>query len=171
MSQWAAKAAKGKGSAMASEDELPVGLSSAPAEVVHGPICSDTLEQVIESISEQLFAAKQKSTVSTVLVGGSRQILSSWEVTAFVRGGDRCCAAIQNAVAARCLLAESAQKVRAGQVNGFAQALECAHGQACAIQEQVARAKDRADIDSAVNLAATAKRLLTLIDETEKLKA
>jgi hypothetical protein len=171
MSQWTAKAAKGPGSAMASEAELPVGFPSAPAEVVHGPICSDTLEQVIESISEQLFAAKQKSTVSAVLVGGSRQILSSWEVTAFVRGGDRCCTAIQKAVAARCLLAESAQKVRAGQANGFAQALECAHGQACAIQEQVARAKDRADIDSAVNLAATAKRLLTLIDETEKLKA
>ena len=152
-------------------ESLPLEVLPVPPEVVAGPIGSDALEQVIESISEQLFAAKHKGTVSTVTIGGSRQILASWEVSAFVRGGDTCCAAIQKAVAARSLLAEAAQKVRNGQTNGFVQALECAHGQACAIQEQVAKAKDRGDIDSAVNLAATAKRLLTLIDETEKLKA
>ena len=57
------------------------------------------------------------------------------------------------------------------QPNRLAEALECAHVQAAVIQEQVAKAKDRGDIDSAVSLAATSKRLLAVIDETEKLKA
>ena len=132
---------------------------------------SDNLEQLIESISEQLFAAKQRSTVSTVMLGNSKQILASWEVNAFVRGGDPSASAIQRAVAARCLLSDSAEKVKSGHNNGLGRALECAHVQAALIQEQVAKARDRADIDSAVGLAATAKRLLSLIDETEKLRA
>ena len=131
----------------------------------------DTVEQVVESIAEQLFASKQKTTVSTVILGESKEILASWEVNAFVRGGDALCGAIQRAVAARCLLSESANKVRNGRANGLVQALESAHLQAANIQEQVAKARDRGDIDAAVSLAATAKRLLSLIDETEKLRA
>jgi hypothetical protein len=131
----------------------------------------DSLEQVVESISEQLFASKQKTTVSTIVLGDSKEILASWEVNAFVRGGDASCGAIQRAVAARCLLAESAGKVKSGRTNGLIEALECAHVQAATIQEQVAKAKDHGDIDAAVSLAATAKRLLSLIEETEKLKA
>jgi hypothetical protein len=69
------------------------------------------------------------------------------------------------------LLSESADKVKSGNRHGLGRALNCAHIQAAAIQEQVAKARDRGDIDSAVGLAATAKRLLSLIDETEKLKA
>jgi len=133
---------------------------------------SGSLEQVLELISEQLFAGKQKTTVSTVSVGESQQVLASWEVNAFVRGGDDAsCVAIQRAVGARALLFESAEKVKRGHANRLVEALESAHVQAALIQEQVAKAKDRGDIDSAVSLAATAKRLLAVIDETEKLKA
>ena len=130
------------------------------------------LEQLLESISEQLFSSKQKTTVSTVSVGESKQVLASWEVNAFVRGGDdEACLAIQRGVGARGLLFESGEKVKRGQPSRLAESLECAHVQAAVIQEQVAKAKDRGDIDSAVSLAATAKRLLAVIDETEKLKA
>jgi len=130
------------------------------------------LEQLLESISEQLFGSKHKTTVSTVSVGESKQVLASWEVNAFVRGGDdAACVAIQRGVGARALLFESAEKVKRGQANKLIEALECAHVQAAVIQEQVAKAKDRGDIDSAVSLAATSKRLLAVIDETEKLKA
>jgi hypothetical protein len=129
----------------------------------------NSIEQTIEAISEQLFASKKKSTVSTIVFGCSKQVLASWEVSAFVRGGDDTCEAIQRAVAARCLLQESADKQRSGQPNMISQTLELAHVQAASIQEQVAKAKDKADIDSAVNLAATAKRLLALIADTEKL--
>ena len=130
------------------------------------------LEQVLELISEQLFASKQKTTVSTVSVGETKQVLASWEVNAFVRGGDDAfCGAIQRAVSARAFLCECAEKVKRGQANRLAEALDSAHIQAALIQEQVAKAKDKGDIDSAVSLAATAKRLLAVIEETEKLKA
>jgi hypothetical protein len=130
----------------------------------------NNIELTIEAVSEQLFASKQKSAVSTVVLRGSKQVLASWEVSAFVRGGDETCEAIQRAVAARCLLQEAADKLRSGQANTLSQTLELAHVQAASIQEQVAKAKDKADIDAAVNLAATAKRLLALIADTEKLK-
>lgn len=129
----------------------------------------NNIEQTIEAISEQLFASKQKSAVSTIFLSGSKQVLASWEVSAFVRGGDEACEAIQRAVAARCLLQEAADKLRSGQSNVLSQTLELAHVQAASIQEQVAKSKDKADIDAAVNLAATAKRLLALIADTEKL--
>jgi len=174
MTHWA-KRAKGDGVSQPAT-ESPAAPQPAPpsrpAAPDQDPVpYSDTLEQVVESISEQLFSSKDKNKVSTVTLGESRQLLASWEVSAFVRGGDAFGTAIQKAVAARCLLSESAQKVRNGQINGLVYALQQAHAQAAAIQEHVAKAKDRGDIDAAVNLAATAKRLLGLIDETEKLKA
>ena len=131
----------------------------------------DNLEQVAEAISEQLFASKQKSTVLTVVLGESKEVLASWEVNAFVRGGDPACAALQRVVAARFLLAEAAGKQKAGRTSNLAGALETAHLQAASIQEHVAKAKDRGDVDAAVSLAASAKRLLALILETEKLRA
>ncbi len=131
---------------------------------------SPTLEQTVGAIADQLLAAKECRAVSTIVLGDSHEVLASWEVNAFVQGGNEGSEAIQRAVAARCLLSQSLKKLRSGQVNGLAQALNWAHIQAALIQEQVAKAKDRADIDAAVGLAASAKRLLALIDEAEKLK-
>ena len=148
-----------------------VPIATKPQNVQGDNSFLDSVEQVVESIAEQLFASKQKTTVSTVVLGDSSETLASWEVNAFVRGGDPSCQAIQRAVAARCLLSESADKVRSGHANGLVEALECAHLQAATIQEHVAKARDRGDIDAAVSLAATAKRLLAMIDETEKLRA
>ena len=128
------------------------------------------LDKVIETISEQLYASKQKTTVSTVIVGHAKEVLASWEVKAYVQAGDSTCAAIQKAVAARCLVANAVAIAKEGNRAGLAEALDCAHHQAAAIQEQVAKAKERGDIDAAVSLAATAKRLLAVIDATEKLK-
>ena len=174
MAHWAKKAkdSEGQQQAPAGAPERAIATPTASGESIGSEsLLSENLEQLIESISEQLFASKQKSTVSTVTLGRAKQILASWEVNAFVRGGDASASAIQRAVAARCLLAESAEKVKNGHNNGLGHALECAHVQAAVIQEHVAKARDRGDIDSAVGLAATAKRLLALIDETEKLKA
>ena len=152
---------------------------AAPPAAVPGGVNDDhledsrpgSLEQILESISEQLFASKQKSMVSTVTLPHSKQLLSSWEVNAFIRGGDPSCRGIQRAVAARSFVAESAAKAREGDSNNVRAALQCAHVEAALIQEEVAKAKDRGDIDAAVSLAATSKRLLAVIDETEKLKA
>lgn len=129
-----------------------------------------TLERVIESISEQLFASKQKTTICSVVVGRAKEVLASWEVKAYVQAGDATCGAIQRAVAARCMVASAAAMAKEGNRTGLTEALDCSHHQAAAIQEQVAKAKERGDIDAAVSLAATAKRLLAVIDATEKLK-
>ena len=179
MAHWA-KRAKASDPAQAFSPSAPLPALPSEAVLPKTPVKNGdpdhshfgSLEQLLESISEQLFATKQKTTVSTVSVGESKQVLASWEVNAFVRGGeDQVCAAIQRAVGARALLFESAEKVKRGQPNRLVEALECAHVQAAVIQEQVAKAKDRGDIDAAVSLAATSKRLLAVIDETEKLKA
>ena len=129
-----------------------------------------SLEKVVDTISEQLFASKHKSTVCTVIVGHAKEVLASWEVKAYVQAGDATCGAIQRAVASRCLLVNAAAMAKEGNKNGLMEALDCSHHQAAAIQEQVAKAKERGDIDAAVSLAATAKRLLAVIDATEKLK-
>jgi hypothetical protein len=177
MTQWAKNARvaaedqKSNGQSASSVQAVTVSTAPKPASTVHENSFLDNVEQVVESISEQLFASKQKKTVSTVVLGDSKEVLASWEVNAFVRGGDPSCVALQRAVAARCLLAEAAKKVGNGRTNGLVEALEAAHVQAAAIQEHVAKAKETGDIDAAVTLAATAKRLLALIDETEKLKA
>ena len=171
MTQWRKHAAVAEGKSQLHGADLAPILAPASVAATAQAGSQDNLEQMIESISEQLFASKEKTTVSTVMLGDSKDILASWEVKAFVRGGDVSCGAIQRAVAARCMLSESANKVRSGHANGLIQALESAHVQAANIQEQVAKAKDRGDIDAAVSLAATAKRLLSLIEETEKLRA
>lgn len=186
MSQWAKRAKASSDAAQGTLAPVPPDPPAIPQPLPPEPVLPaapakdgeadhahfGNLEQLLESISEQLFSGKQKTTVSTVSVGESKQVLASWEVNAFVRGGDdEACLAIQRAVGARALLFESGEKVKRGQPNRLAEALECAHVQAAVIQEQVAKSKDRGDIDSAVSLAATAKRLLAVIDETEKLKA
>jgi len=176
MTHWAKKAKAAAAGKPAEPETVAVSVAVPPASVKAASANDETaylenVEQVVESIAEQLFASKQKTTISTVVLGESKELLASWEVNAFVRGGDPACAAIQRAVAARCMLSESASKVKSGRANGLIEALECAHVQAASIQEHVAKAKDRGDIDSAVSLAATAKRLLALIDETEKLRA
>jgi hypothetical protein len=129
-----------------------------------------SLEKVIEVISEKLFASKQKTTVSTVVIGHAKETLASWEVKAYVQADDATSGAIQRAVAARCQIANAAAMAKEGNKGALAEALDCAHHQAAAIQEQVAKAKERGDIDAAVSLAATAKRLLAVIDVAEKLK-
>jgi len=145
-------------------------VTAPDVQVQAEPRAEATLDKVIETISEQLYASKQKSTVSTVIVGHAKEVLASWEVKAYVQAGDATCGAIQKAVGARCLVANAAAMAKEGNRAALGEALECAHHQAAAIQEQVAKAKERGDIDAAVSLAATAKRLLAVIDATEKLK-
>jgi hypothetical protein len=47
-------------------------------------------------------------------------------------------------------------------------AISLGHAEASQIQERIAEAKDKKNIDAAVSLAATAKRLLGVLDEAEK---
>jgi hypothetical protein len=114
-------------------------------------------------------AAKPGVVTATVQMGSARLMLSSWELAAFVRGGDEISDALQRAVAARALLFQGVEKCKRGQPAPLPGLARMAHAEAARIQEQVARAKDARNIDAAVNLAASGKRLLALMEEAEKL--
>jgi hypothetical protein len=63
------------------------------------------------------------------------------------------------------------ERQRRGEETDLGLALDLAHEQTQVMETQVTLAKDAKDIDAAVNLAATTKRLQSLIEEGEKLLA
>lgn len=159
--------------ASAAAKVAPAAPPAAKAEAAPAPSASPVpdLQSCVEFLAEMLFraAAKPGVVTATVQMGSAKLMLSSWEVAAFVRGGDEASDALQRAVAARALLFQGVEKRKRGQPAPLTGLLEMAHAEAAQIQEQVARAKDARNIDAAVNLAASGKRLLALMEEAEKL--
>jgi hypothetical protein len=130
------------------------------------------VQTYLESIAEQLFtgAGKAAAAATTVIVGSAKIVLSSWEVEAFVRGGDDVCDTLQRAVAVRAVLTEAMEHTkRAGVSNGLPSTISLAQTEAAQAQLQIEAAKKARNLDAAVNLAATAKRLLALITEAQSL--
>ena len=140
--------------------------SSAPQSV---PI---RLQTAVEEIAGQLLAGELENKhlpVSTIKLGETNVLLSSWEVAAFIKGGHEMSDVLQRAVALRALLFECLERARKTKATEeLATVLKLSHGEAAGLQETIAQARDRKDIDTALNMAATAKRLLTLIDEGEQ---
>ncbi len=129
------------------------------------------LEWCLEQIAVQLINTTPKAApVTNVVVGTAKLLLASWEVAAYVHGGDDVSDALQRAVAARALLSVQGERVKAGEPADLPDAVKVAHLEAAQLQELIAEAKDDKNIDAAVNLAASTKRLLSGIDEAEKLK-
>lgn len=143
----------------------PVQAAAAPAPAV------PDLQSCLESLAETLFKepAKPGAGTATVQMEGARLNLASWELAAFVRGGDEASDALQRAVAARALLFQGVENRKRGQPAPLEGLLEMARAEAAQIQQQVAGAKEARNIDAAVNLAASGKRLLALMEEAEKL--
>jgi hypothetical protein len=112
-----------------------------------------------------------KLAVGTIVLGASKSLLSSWEVSAFVKGGDATSEALQQAVAARVIVQEAVERVKHGSAApDLAAAREIGHAEAARLQEQIAQARDTRNIDAAVNLAASQKRLLQILDEAKKVQ-
>jgi hypothetical protein len=130
-----------------------------------------TVEEYLEKIAEQLLKLPANATsVSNVMMGPTKLLLASWEVTAFTRGGDDASDALQRAVAARAILSIFMERKKKREAADLKAAIGIAHAEAALMQERIAEAKDAKNIDAAVNLAATHKRLLNLIAEAEKLQ-
>jgi hypothetical protein len=132
------------------------------------------VDNCLDVIAEQLLdpALKKNLAVAHVFVGSSKLLLASWEVAAFVQGGDDIADALQRAVAARATVLQATEaRKRNEPVAEMKSIIAAAHVEAGFLQEQVSIAKDKKNIDAAVNLAATAKRLLSLLEEAEKLGA
>ena len=179
----AAKPAPAKPAAESVQKEVAAAYKAAPkaekpaakAPIAIGkkpmPAASEAadIDGCLEQIATQLLKDNAQKTVvvTAVVVAGHKLMLSSWEVAAFVEGGDDVSDALQRATAARALLSRVTEEKKAGNTANVAAALTAAHEEAAALQAQVAQAKEKKNIDGAVNLAATARRLLALIEELE----
>ncbi|HXZ26912.1 MAG TPA: hypothetical protein VEG08_02815, partial [Terriglobales bacterium] len=138
------------------------------------------IEEAQDRIAEQLLKNGDKKSISvtSIEIGGAKLLLSSWEVAAFVEGGDQLSDALQRAVAARAILVEviaACRKQPAGRASAGsdeAAALEkviaAAKAEGATMQTAVEDARNAKNIDAAVNLAATAKRLQASADEARK---
>ncbi len=152
------------------EIPAPVAAPAPAAEAAPEPVLD--VQACLEHIAQQLIGTVQPTptSVATVHYRDTKVLLSSWEVAAFTKGGNDAADALQRAVAGRTLLLETVERKKKGSPAGdLADAIKLAHGEAGLLQESIAKAKERKDIDAAVNLAASCKRMLGLIDEAEKL--
>jgi hypothetical protein len=130
-------------------------------------------EKCLETIWEQLIAAppSRGRSMSTVVLHDTKVLLSSWEVAAFVAEGNQEAEDLRRAVVARALLAVAMdQRKRSGDLNGLGSALAHAKEEVSYFQGRVEIAKREKNTEAAVNLGISTKRLLSFIEESEKLQ-
>jgi hypothetical protein len=153
-------------------------LISRPAHT-HNPAAQPTPEEQAEEqdylvrcvadIAEQLKSVPAKNTpsVSAIVLAGCKLLIATWEAQAFVQ--DTASAeALQRTVAARTILHVCMERHKKGEPTDLTAALDIARSQVNVMSEYVEKAKEAKNIDAAVNLAATSKRLLSLIADAEK---
>ena len=159
----------------------PSDLISRPAQNAAGsgePSAEEQAEEesylvrCVTDIAEQLKAvpAKNSPAVSAIVLGGCKLLIATWEAQAFAQT-DSTAGALQRTVAARTILHVCMERHKKNEPTDLAAAMDIARAQAEEIKAHVEAAKEAKNIDAAVNLAATSKRLSTLVAEGEKLVA
>lgn len=131
------------------------------------------LESCMEKIWEQLIAAPpdRGRSMTTVRVGGARLLMSSWEVIAFISEDGPAAEDLRRAVVARALVTAALESAKeTGNATSLERALSVARVEVSRLQERVDVAKQAKDTEAAVNLGITRKRLISALDEAEKLK-
>ena len=131
-------------------------------------------EKCLEAIWEQLIAAppSRGRSMSTVVLQDTKVLLSSWEVAAFVSEGGQESEDLRRAVVARALLALATDKRKAsGEESALASALVLARSGSFLFSGRVEQAKRAKNTEAAVNLGISTKRLLSFIEEAEKLQS
>lgn len=144
-----------------------------PADAPVPPTGAVDSEKCLEAIWEQLIAAppSRGRSMSTVVLQDTKVLLSSWEVAAFVAEGDQEAEDLRRAVVARALLAVAMdERKRSGDLNQLASALTLAKSEVSYFQGRVEQAKRAKNTEAAVNLGISTKRLLSFIEEAEKLQ-
>jgi len=129
-------------------------------------------ETCLEKIWEQLIATPptRGRSMTTVKIGAARILLSSWEVTAFVSEDGPSAEDLRRAVVARAMVTASVESAKeTGNATSMDKALSIARIEVSRLQERVDIAKQAKDTEAAVNLGISTKRLLTALDEAEKL--
>jgi hypothetical protein len=127
------------------------------------------LARCVTDIAEQLVAVPSKNTpaVSAIVLGGCKLLIATWEAQAFVLA-DETSKALQRTVAARTILHVCMERQKKNEPTDLAAALDIARAQIDEMKTHIEAAKEAQNIDAAVNLAATSKRLLSLVAEAEK---
>ena len=127
------------------------------------------LTRCVTDIAEQLKSvpAKNVPSVSPIVLGGCKLLIATWEAQAFVQE-DETSKALQRTVAARTILHVCVDRHKKNEPTDLAAAMDIARTQVEEMKQHVEAAKEAKNIDAAVNLAATSKRLLSLIAECEK---
>jgi hypothetical protein len=147
---------------------------SAPAaakKVDTGEAALD-FESCMEKIWEQLISAppSRGRSMTTVKLGSVRVLMSSWEVAAFVSEDGPAAEDLRRAVVARALVTSATETAKElGSIAGLDRVLPIARMEVSRLQERVEEAKQAKDTEAAVNLGISTKRLLSALDEAEKL--
>jgi len=129
-------------------------------------------ETCLEKIWEQLIATPptRGRSMTTVKIGAARILLSSWEVSAFVSEDGPAAEDLRRAVVARAMVTGAVESAKeTGNATSMDKALSIARIEVSRLQERVDIAKQAKDTEAAVNLGISTKRLLTALDEAEKL--
>src|ERR1700730_2317407 len=129
-------------------------------------------EACMEKIWEQLIATPplHGRSMTTVKLGETRILLSSWEVAAFVTETGVAAEDLRRAVAARAMVSTATTNAKEkGHNFALDKALAVGRVEASRLQDRVDAAKQAKDTEAAVNLGISAKRLLSALDEAEKL--
>jgi hypothetical protein len=144
----------------------PIPLVTTPT-----PIAVADLQAIQQRIPAELANNNIKTAaVASVTIENLKIVLASWEVAAYLKGGDETSETLQRSVAARAFLgAQMEVRKRGGSGTDLRSAIHVAKYESAKIQARVSVAKQNEDMDSTVNLAATSKRLLMVIEEAEKL--
>jgi hypothetical protein len=129
-------------------------------------------ESCMERIWEQLISAppSRGRSMTTVKLGSVRVLMSSWEVAAFVSEDGPAAEDLRRAVVARALVTSATETAKElGSIAGLDRVLPIARMEVSRLQERVEEAKQAKDTEAAVNLGISTKRLLSALDEAEKL--
>jgi hypothetical protein len=129
-------------------------------------------ETCMEQVWEQLISAppSRGRSMTTVRVGAARLLMSSWEVAAFVSEDGPAAEDLRRAVVARALVTAALEQAKEiGTATSLDRVLPVARVEVSRLQERVELAKQAKDTEAAVNLGISTKRLLSALDEAEKL--
>ena len=165
---------------LAAETPAPPAAKVREKEAPERPALNDAdasavgldFENCMEQIWEQLISAppSRGRSMTTVKVGGARLLMSSWEVAAFVSEDGPSAEDLRRAVVARALVSSGLEHAKeTGNATGLDRALTIARVEVTRLQERVEVAKQAKDTEAAVNLGISTKRLLSALDEAEKL--
>ena len=108
--------------------------------------------------------------VTPIVLAGCKLLIATWEADAFTKSPmNELTHVLQRAVAGRTILHVSLERSRKGEPTDLPAALQIGNLVVEEMKQQVVKAKQVKNIDAAVNLAATTKRLLGLLEEGAKL--